>query len=301
MLIVLALGGNALLQRGEPQEEENLVNNIKRAVKAIANLAKDHTLILCHGNGPQVGLLSLQADAYHEVKPYGLDVLCAESQGMIGYLLQRELNSELKDKTVVTLITQVIVDHNDPAFKQPSKPIGPFYSKEEANQYQQEKNWQFIEEKNGFRRIVPSPMPFEIVELPLIKLLVENRCLVICGGGGGISVFKNVNNQLVGIESIIDKDLTAAEIAIALKADKFVILTDIDGVYKNWEQKNAQVIRNITSDELEQMQFAAGSMEPKIKAATKFVQDTNKKVMIGALIDAEKVLREEAGTTIVKG
>lgn len=298
MLIVVALGGNALLQRKQPQEEENLVKNVEVAVKSIASLAKDHTVILCHGNGPQVGLIALQADAYKAVKPYSLDILCAESQGMIGYLLQRGLYNEMGIKLVTTVLTQVIVDAKDIAFKRPTKPIGPAYTKEQADQYRKEKNWYFALDNDSFRRVVPSPKPLEIIELPLIKLLSKSGSLVICAGGGGISVARDNKGYLVGIESIIDKDLTAAKMAEGLNADALIILTDVDGVYKEWGKPDAELIRSITIKKLEQMPFAAGSMAPKIEAACNFIKATNKKVMIGALEDATKLLSGEKGTTI---
>lgn len=298
MLIVVALGGNALLQRKQPQEEENLIKNIEIAVKSIASLAKDHTVILCHGNGPQVGLLALQADAYKEVKPYSLDVLCAESQGMIGYLLQKSLYNKLKIKLVTTILTQVIVDADDIAFKKPTKPIGPVYTKEQADKYEKEKNWHFAADNDSFRRVVSSPKPLEIIELPLIKLLSESGSLVICAGGGGISVVRNNKGYLTGIESIIDKDLTAAKMAEGLNADALMILTDVDGVYKEWGKPNAELIRSITMKELEQMSFASGSMAPKIEAVCNFIKATNKKAMIGTLGEATKLLSGEKGTTI---
>jgi len=298
MLIVVALGGNALLQRGQPQGEENLVKNVEIAIKSIASLAKEHTVILCHGNGPQVGLLALQADAYKDVKPYGLDILCAESQGMIGYLLQKGFYNELNNKLVTTVLTQVIVDADDIAFKQPTKPIGPVYTKEQADEYKKEKNWHFALDNDSFRRVVPSPKPLEIIELPLIQLLSKSRALVICAGGGGISVARDNKGSLVGIESIIDKDLTAAKMAEGLNADALVILTDVDGVYKEWGKPNSALIRSITIRELEQMSFAAGSMAPKIEAACNFIKATNKRVMIGSLRDAPKLLSGEKGTTI---
>ena len=300
MLIVIALGGNALLQRNQPQEEKNLIKNIKIAVKSIAILAKTHTVILCHGNGPQVGLLALQAEAYKEVKPYELDVLCAESQGMIGYLLQRELHNELEEKLVTTILTQVVVDAEDIAFKQPTKPIGPFYTKEKADKYKKENNWSFGQDNNSFRRVVPSPKPLEIIELPLIKLLLERRVLVICAGGGGISVIRDNAGSLAGIEAIIDKDLTAAKMAENIDADVLMILTDVNGVYKEWGTPNAALIHTIKVNDLEQMIFAAGSMAPKIEAARKFIKkSTNKKVVIGSLKDADKLLSGEKGTTII--
>lgn len=298
MLLVIALGGNALLQRGEPLESDLLRKNVKVAATVIAKAAEDHDIVIAHGNGPQVGLLALQADAYKKVHPYPLDILDAESQGMIGYLLQQEIGNYLQSKSVATLLTQVLVDAKDPAFQSPSKPIGPVYTESQAKAIQQAHDWILKPDGQYFRRVVPSPKPQHIYELDAIKLLLQANTIVIAGGGGGIPCIKTGDKQLKGVEAVIDKDLTASLLARQLKAESLVILTDVDAVYENWGTSAAKAIHNISSKTLRQYQFAAGSMGPKVEAACQFVDATLRPVMIGKLSDLNEILKGKAGTLI---
>lgn len=298
MLLVIALGGNALLQRGEPLESDLLRKNVKLAAKVIAKAAEDHDIVIAHGNGPQVGLLALQADAYKKVHPYPLDILDAESQGMIGYLLQQEIGNYLQSKSVATLLTQVLVDAKDPAFQSPSKPIGPVYTESQAKAIQQAHDWILKPDGQYFRRVVASPKPQHIYELDAIKLLLQANTMVIAGGGGGIPCIKTGDKQLKGVEAVIDKDLTASLLARQLKAESLVILTDVDAVYENWGTSAAKAIHNISSKTLRQYQFAAGSMGPKVEAACQFVDATSRPAMIGKLSDLNEILKGKAGTLI---
>jgi len=299
MLIVIALGGNALLQRGEPLEAELQRKNVEITAKAVAKLAQKHQIVICHGNGPQVGLLALQNDAYKKVKPYPLDVLVAESQGMIGYLIQQEVGNQLPDKTVVTLLTQIIVDQDDPAFKQPTKPIGPVYNtKEEAEKAAGDQGWSIAADGKYFRRVVPSPQPKEIVELSAIQSVLNLGDLVICGGGGGIPVIKDAKGDLEGVEAVIDKDNTASLIAEKLKADALLILTDVPAVCTDWGTPQEKSIKAASPKTLEAMDFAKGSMGPKVYASSRFVDHTGKIAAIGRLADADDILDGKAGTRI---
>ncbi|WP_423062582.1 carbamate kinase [Candidiatus Paracoxiella cheracis] len=298
MLLVIALGGNALLQRGEPLESDLLRKNVKVAATVIAKAAEEHDIVIAHGNGPQVGLLALQADAYKKVHPYPLDILDAESQGMIGYLLQQEIGNYLQSKSVATLLTQVLVDAKDPAFQSPSKPIGPVYTESQAKAIQQAHDWILKPDGQYFRRVVPSPKPQHIYELDAIKLLLQANTMVIAGGGGGIPCIKTGDKQLKGVEAVIDKDLTASLLARQLKAESLVILTDVDAVYENWGTSAAKAIHNISSKTLRQYQFAAGSMGPKVEAACQFVDATLRPVMIGKLSDLNEILKGKGGTLI---
>lgn len=299
MHLVIALGGNALLQRGQPLEANLLQQNVVLAAQALAPLAAEHHITLVHGNGPQVGLLALQADAYKAVQPYPFDVLDAESQGMIGYLLQQALSNYLPAHSVVTLLTQVIVDAQDPAFQHPSKPIGPVYTHEQADALRQQRpSWVIKADGQYFRRVVSSPQPLHLHELRSIRALIAAGHMVIVGGGGGIPCISNDSGKLTGVEAVIDKDLTAALVAKELNADALIILTDVDAVYLNWGEAHAEPISQISIAELKGMNFPAGSMQPKITAACKFVESTGKTAMIGQLGQAVQVLAGLAGTRI---
>jgi carbamate kinase len=297
MRLVVALGGNALLRRGEPAEAETQRRNVRVAASALAALASEHELILTHGNGPQVGLLALEADAYKAVTPYPLDVLGAESQGMIGYLLAQALRNELPDREVAVLLTQVLVDPADGAFEHPSKPIGPVYDEAQARRLAAEHGWTIAPDGRWFRRVVPSPEPREIVELASVEQLLAAGAVVICAGGGGIPVIAE-GRRLRGIEAVIDKDLTAALLAERLDADRLLMLTDVPFVERNWGTEAAKPIRSATAGELRRLSFAAGSMGPKIEAACRFVEQTGREAAIGALGDLAAVARSEAGTQI---
>ena len=295
--VVVALGGNALLRRGEPAEAEVQRRNVLAAASALAALAGDHELVITHGNGPQVGLLALEADAYKAVSPYPLDVLGAESQGMIGYLLVQALRNELPGRAVVAVLTQVAVSADDPAFAHPSKPIGPVYSEREARALAEEHGWTIAADGTYFRRVVASPEPKEIVEGDSIELLVDSGAVVVCAGGGGIPVVRE-GSRLRGVEAVIDKDLTATLLAETLGASRLVLATDVDHVERAWGTPAAVPIEQTTPWELRRWSFAAGSMGPKVDAACRFVERTAGTSAIGALSDLAALVRGDAGTQI---
>lgn len=298
MRIVLALGGNALLHRGEALTAENQLINIKRAVQPISELALYNQLIITHGNGPQVGLLALQGDAYKSVKSYPLDVLSAETEGMIGYLLEQELVNVLpRTRTVTTLLTRVVVDKNDPAFKTPTKPIGPMYSKEEAILLAKERGWTVAPDNNGYRRVVASPKPIHILGIAPILWLLERESIVIAAGGGGIPVVFS-DEHYSGIEAVIDKDFCSALLAREIKADCLIIGTDVDAVYLDWGQATQRAISEISVNEIQSYTFSEGSMAPKVKAACEFVSSTGKKAFIGSLNQIDSILKGHSGTCI---
>ena len=299
MKIVLALGGNALLKRGEPLEAEVQLRNIKVAAEAIAAIAKNHTVVVTHGNGPQVGLLALQAEAYKPVRPYPLDVLVAETEGTIGYLLELELRNCLPHRQVVTLLTQVEVDDRDPAFARPTKFIGPVYEAEKAQQLARERGWAIAPDGSAYRRVVPSPKPKRILELAAIRLLLEAGVLVVCAGGGGIPVKISAIGSIRGIEAVIDKDLAAALLAQQVGADWLLLLTDVDAVYLDWNKAGARPLHRVTPKELRSYHFAPGSMAPKVEAACRFVERSGGCAGIGRLQDAAAILAEQRGTQIV--
>ena len=298
MRIVIALGGNALLRRGEPADAAVQRRNVATAVAAIAELAADHEIIVTHGNGPQVGLLALQGDAYGAVAPYPLDVLGAESEGQIGYLLDQELVNALGGRPVATLLTQVIVDLGDPAFAHPTKPIGPVYDRETAERLAAERGWAIAPDGPHHRRVVPSPEPRSIVELETLRLLVDAGVLVVCVGGGGIPVAVDLDGRLRGVEAVIDKDLAAALLARGLEADALLLLTDVPVVEADWGTPHARPIEKASPWDLRRMSFAEGSMGPKIEAACRFAEATHNVAGIGALADAREILRGNRGTTI---
>lgn len=299
MKIVSALGGNALLCRGEALTAENQRSNIRIAAEALAPIALEHKLVISHGNGPQVGLLALQGAAYNVEESFPLDVLDAETEGMIGYMIEQELINLLPvDRPCATLLTQIEVDPEDQAFRHPSKPIGPVYSKAEANHLAKQRGWHIAQDGENFRRVVPSPRPKRILELGIIEMLVQQGVLVICAGGGGIPVILREDGSLIGIEAVIDKDLASALLARQLKADVFLMLTDVDAVYKDWSKPQQRAIRRISPQAIQNYTFAAGSMAPKIKAACEFVEQSGGVAGIGGLQDANAILAGEAGTLI---
>ena len=296
MRVVVALGGNALLQRGDAPESAVQRRNVDRAAASIAQVAREHEVVLTHGNGPQVGLLALQSEAYAEVAPYPLDVLGAESEGMIGYLLEQGLRNELPGREVATLLTLVRVDAADPAFAAPTKPIGSVYASAAADRIAAERGWTMAPDGDGFRRVVPSPEPLEIVGLEAIRVLLEHGTLVVCVGGGGIPVTRN--GKLAGVEAVIDKDRAAALLAEQLDADALLLLTDVAAVELGWGTPEAAPLARATTAELRRHTFAAGSMNPKVDAACRFAEATGGVSAIGALDQAAAILAGEAGTTI---
>ncbi|HCW0178392.1 MULTISPECIES: carbamate kinase [Citrobacter] len=295
--LVVALGGNALLKRGEPLEADIQRKNIELAARTIAQLTQQWRVILVHGNGPQVGLLALQNSAYDRVTPYPLDILGAESQGMIGYMLQQALKNQLPQREISVLLTQVEVDAHDLAFSNPTKYIGPIYDDAQAKTLHAEKGWIFKADGKAFRRVVPSPQPKRIVESDAIRTLIARDHLVICNGGGGVPVVEKADG-FHGIEAVIDKDLSAALLARQLHADALLILTDADAVYLDWGKPTQRPLAQVTPELLGEMQFDAGSMGPKVTACAEFVSHCHGIAGIGSLADGPAILAGDKGTLI---
>lgn len=299
-LLLVALGGNALLRRGEPLEAAAQLRNIRHAARQIASLAEDHRLVVAHGNGPQVGLLALQNEAYDEVHPYPLDVLGAQTEGMIGYLLEQEIANCLPAaRNVATLLTRVEVDRADPAFATPSKPIGPLYDTQRGTALASERGWTMVADGAGLRRAVPSPAPGHIMELPSVRALLERDTVVVCAGGGGIPVVATGRgDEKEGIEAVIDKDLAAGLLARQLNADLLLIATDVPGVYLDWGTPAQRRLRRASPDALRSIPFAAGSIGPKVQAACAFATATRRPAVIGSLDDIDRLMSARAGTWI---
>lgn len=299
MRIVIALGGNAMLRRGEPLTADNQRQNIRIAAKQIASVMAGNQVVVAHGNGPQVGLLALQNAAYKEVPSYPLDVLGAESQGMIGYMIEQELgNLVSKDVLFSTLLTQVEVDREDPAFLNPTKPIGPVYEQAVAEKMAAERGWHIAPDGDKYRQVVASPRPKAIVNIKPIKWLVEQGCVVICAGGGGIPTYRDPKGLLQGVEAVIDKDLCSSLLASEVKADLFLIATDVSGVFLDWGKPTEKAIATVSPAELKGMDFAAGSMGPKVLAACEFVENSGNDAVIGSLADIEAIVAGTAGTRV---
>lgn len=312
MKLVVALGGNALLRRDQPPTAENQLENIRRAAAQLARVAVHHDLVVTHGNGPQVGLLALQAAAYVKVEAYPLDVLGAQTDGMIGYLLEQELANLLPaTRAVTTLITRVEVDADDPAFQHPTKPIGPVYSKAESERVANDKGWTMAADGAAFRRVVASPQPLRVLGLQSIRWLLEHGALVIAAGGGGIPVARAAQasralragdgsdrQTLHGVAAVIDKDLCTSLLARELQADLLVIATDVPAVYLDWGQPTQRAIGRVTPQALAGHDFAAGSMGPKVEAARTFVLATGQRAVIGSLEQIEDMLAGSAGTQV---
>ncbi len=310
--VVIALGGNAILQPGQKGTFEEQLRNVYHTAEQLADmvLSGRWRIVITHGNGPQVGQILLQNDAAkHLVPPMPMDVCGAESQGLIGYMIQQALHNILArrgrpDIPIVTLVTQVLVDKDDPAFQNPTKPVGPFYTKEEALRLKEEKGWQVVEDAGrGWRRVVPSPDPKAIVEKEAIRLLVENRVIVIASGGGGIPVIKE-NGTYRGVEAVIDKDLAGERLAEDVGAQVFLILTDVDRVRLNYRKPNEVVLERMTLSEAKRYMaeghFAKGSMEPKVKACTRFVEAGGERAVIASLEQALAALQGQTGTQITR-
>ena len=299
MRLVVALGGNALLRRGEPMDAAVQRANVKVAAEQVAAVARDHQVVLTHGNGPQVGLLALQNAAYTAVPSYPLDVLDAETEGMVGYLLEQELGTHLDRERLATLLTQIVVDPDDPAFTHPTKFVGPVYDVGEACRLTDTRGWAMARDGDAYRRVVASPQPLQIVELSAIRLLVSFGVTVICSGGGGIPVMADGAGGLQGVEAVIDKDLAAELLARGVEADALLLLTDVDGVYEDWGTDDAVRLEEVSVDQLRALDLPAGSMGPKVDAVCRFVTHTGGFAAIGALEQAEAILRREAGTVVV--
>jgi carbamate kinase len=299
MRIVIALGGNALLQRGERADAATQQTNAERAVQALAPLADAHEIVLTHGNGPQVGLLALEsaADAALSV-PYPFDVLGAQTQGMIGYWLLQALQNALPGRQVAALVNQTLVSVTDPAFDDPTKFVGPVYDEKTAKRLAQEHKWTVAADGQYWRRVVPSPRPERIVEPRVIRLLLNSGAVVVCGGGGGVPVVRDEAGRLQGIEAVVDKDHATAVLAEALEADALLLLTDVPAILRNFGQPSEEPIHRATPAALRRERFPAGSMGPKVAAACRFVELTGDLAAIGALTDAPAILAGQAGTII---
>ena len=302
MRVVVALGGNALLKRGEPMTADRQRQNVRLAAPALAGVAAQHELVLSHGNGPQVGLLALQAAAYADVEPYPLDVLGAETEGMIGYVLEQELGNVMpKDVPLASLLTMIEVDPADRAFGDPTKFVGPVYTRDQADALAAGKAWTFKQDGDSWRRVVPSPEPRRIFEIRPIRWLLERGVVVICAGGGGVPTMfspEGRESRLVGVEAVIDKDLASELLAREVDADLLVLATDVDGVFVDWGTPDQRRLEHVTAKELRAGQFAAGSMGPKVDAAARFVEATGKRAAIGSLSQIEEIIAGTAGTHV---
>jgi carbamate kinase len=302
MRVVIALGGNALLKRGEPMTADAQRQNVRVAAPALAAVAREHALLLSHGNGPQVGLLALQAAAYEEVEPYPLDVLGAQTEGMIGYVLEQEMGNVLPfEVPFATLLTMIEVDPADPAFANPTKFVGPIYDKAHADSLAAEKGWTFKADGEHWRRVVPSPEPKRIFEIRPIRWLLDKNVVVICAGGGGVPTMydPDADSTLIGVEAVIDKDLASELLAREVEADAFVMVTDVDGVYVGWGTPDQRRLDRTTPEELRALDFAAGSMGPKVEAAVRFVERTGKRAAIGGLEQIVEIVAGTAGNQVV--
>lgn len=296
--IVIALGGNALLRRGQELNAENQRDNIRHAAQQLAAVHENHKIVIAHGNGPQVGLLALMDHEYKAVDPYPLDVIGAETVGMIGYMIEQELGNIIPaDDHIVTVLTQVVVDSKDPAFETPTKPVGPIYARHEAERLSIEKGWCIASDGKYFRRVVASPEPQRIIEIEAIRVLVEEGMVVICAGGGGIPVAYN-GNKLYGVEAVIDKDLASGLLARSLNAGMFIMLTDVDYVYVDWGGPQQRAIHAAHPDAIEELDFESGSMGPKVQGACRFVRETGRRSVIGRLRHLEDVVEGRSGTLI---
>ncbi|MFE6898179.1 carbamate kinase [Streptomyces sp. NPDC057717] len=298
MRIVVALGGNALARRGEPMTADHLRANVRSTCEALAGLARQHELVITHGNGPQVGLLALQNLAYQDVAAYPLDILGAETQGMIGYVIQQELSNALAgEREVAAIVTTTEVDEADPAFERPTKLIGPQYSAQDAAEAAAEYRWTIARDGAAFRRVVPSPAPRRIVQAPLVRMLLENGRLVVCVGGGGVPVKIDGKGRQTGMQAVVDKDLASAALAAELKADMLVMLTDGDYVSENWGTPEQRDILTASPEAIAELSFADGSMKPKVDAAVR-VAKAGGRALIGPLERIDDLLERRVGTEI---
>lgn len=299
MLVVAALGGNALLKRGQLMTAENQRANVRVAVRSLAEIVRaGHSLVITHGNGPQIGLLALQSAAYNPAEAYPLDVLVAETAGMIGYMIEQELENALgHSKPVATLLTQIVVDAQDPAFNKPTKFIGPVYSREEAEARAKSAGWSIAQDGDKWRRVVASPAPSEIPEMTILKLLLDQGVIVICAGGGGIPVVRQDNGHLTGIEAVVDKDAVSGLLAHELGADALLLLTDVPAVMRDFGTPAQSQIGAITPEDALKLDLPAGSMRPKVTAAAAFAT-AGRMGGIGRLDQASEILAGRAGTRI---
>ena len=299
MRIVAALGGNALLRRGQRPDADVQERNVATAVAALAPIAAEHELVITHGNGPQVGVLALQsASDPHLTTPYPFDVLGAQTQGMIGYWLLQAMQNALPGRQVAAIINQTLVAADDPAFAEPSKFVGEVYDAAEAHALAEVRGWTIRPDGDKWRRVVGSPTPQRVVETRLIRLLLESGAIVVCAGGGGVPVVRNERGQLEGVEAVVDKDLTSAVLAEALEADLLLVLTDVPFVQRGFGTPHAEPILRASPAALRREQFPAGSMGPKVEAVCRYVELTGDTAAIGRLEDAVAILRGETGTVV---
>jgi carbamate kinase len=299
MRVVAALGGNALLRRGESPDSEVQAHHIIAAVDALAPMARQHELVVTHGNGPQIGLLALESARDPSLShPYPLDVLGAQTQGMVGYWLLQALQNVVPDRQVACIVTQTLVAADDPAWAAPSKFIGPVYDETEANRLATERGWQVRVDGSAWRRVVASPAPLAVVEEPLVDMLLSQKVIVVCAGGGGVPVVRDPNGRLRGVEAVVDKDRTSAILAVSVKADALLLLTDVAGVEVGFGTPDAKPIGRANVDELRRLDLPAGSMGPKVAAICGFAEATGRFAAIGSLDDADAVLRGDTGTNV---
>ncbi len=299
MRLVVALGGNALLKRGEPVSANAQRRNVRLAAVQLAKVAAGNELVIVHGNGPQVGLLALEQATMPQAEHFPLDVLDAESEGMIGYTIEQELGNELpSERACATLLTMVEVSAADPAFAHPTKPIGAVYTLAQAEAMIAEKGWTMARDGDSYRRVVPSPKPVRLLEMQAVRWLLEKGAVVICAGGGGIPVVKVQDGRYCGAEAVVDKDASAALLAAAIDADLLVIATDVPGVFRDWGTPSARLVRRMSPDALGAQAFAAGSMAPKVKAACEFAKHSGRRAVIGALGQIDALIAGTAGTSV---
>ena len=302
MRLVIAIGGNALLERGQKPDAAVQRANIATAIQAVAPLADEHEVVITHGNGPQVGLLALESAADPQLSaPYPLDVLGAQTQGMIGYWLLQALQNALPGHQVAAVVNQTLVSAADPAFATPTKFVGAVYEQAEANRLASERGWTVKPDGAYWRRVVPSPAPQRIVETRLVRQLLYAGAIVVCAGGGGVPVIRNEAGKLEGVEAVVDKDLATAVLAEALEADALLLLTDVPAVMRGYGTPTAEPITRATPAALRREDFPAGSMGPKVEAVCRFVEDTGDLAAIGALADATLIVAGKAGTIVTPG
>jgi carbamate kinase len=299
MRIVVALGGNALLRRGQKPDADVQEDNVGKAAGALAPLAEEHELVITHGNGPQVGVLAMQsANDPNLSTPYPFDVIGAQTQGMIGYWLLQSMQNNLPGRQVAAIINQTLVEAGDPAFGNPTKFVGEVYDEAEAKKLAEERGWTVKQDGDKWRRVVGSPKPQRVVETRLIRLLLNSGAIVVCAGGGGVPVIRNEQGLLEGVEAVVDKDLTAAVLAESLEADALLVLTDVPHVIRNYGKDDEEPIRRATPAALAREDFPAGSMGPKVDAVCRFVEVTGDMAAIGRLEDAAAILEGDAGTIV---
>lgn len=303
MKVVIALGGNALVRRGQEVNAQNLRTNVRASMGALAKVAMEHSLVLTHGNGPQVRLLALQNLAYTDVAAYPLDILGAETQGMLGYVVGQELMNAVKlRKEMATILTTTVVSPDDPAYANPTKFVGPVYRQADAEAMAERYGWTIAKDGDWWRRVVPSPTPLYIRQANTIKRIIDLGLIVLCVGGGGVPVFLDEEERrMTGTEAVIDKDIASAVLARDIQADRFMMLTDANAVYLDWGTSSQRAIKTVSPEVLAGYPFPASSMGPKVDAAVHYSEGSHGEVVIGSLRDVDAILEGEAGTRIFPG